>query len=528
MSARTFLTLGVCLVALSANAETFRRIALIAGNDEGGEGTRPLLYAKDDARKVHGILTRLGNVRPEDARLLLDADAGAFVKALGEAEREVAAARARGEKTALIVYYSGHAKDGALRLGDSQLPFAALKKRLTQAGADVRIGIFDACRSGELTRTKGARRAPSFDIQSDSGRAAAGWVVLTSSAADEDSQESDQLGGSYFTHHLASGLLGDADRSADGRVSLAEAYAYAYDRTVADTAASAAGAQHPTFSYDLAGNGDILLTDLQSRSEGVLFPAGAPAGVYYLVDGRGFVAAEVRKPEGLERRLALAPGSYRVQRRLSDRLRVGEVSVASGRISSISEASMRDAPFSDDPVKGPGLRVPVRTHWSFGIAPAYRGFLEGSRDAALFPSSMLLGVEANLHDYLRQGWVWSFDLALGGGKGVLPLSSAELAYDASAFALGSTLAAEWPGGRLVPSVGLRLALLGMTRTFADPAFPKQTFSTFSPGLVGALRWHFTPSFSVGSRARLHYLLYDIDETRSLASWELAVTVGYAL
>ena len=51
-------------------------------------------------------------------------------------------------------------------------------------------------------------------------------------------EESDLLGGSYFSHHLASGLLGDADRSADGRVTLAEAYAYAYERTVADTASS--------------------------------------------------------------------------------------------------------------------------------------------------------------------------------------------------------------------------------------------------------------------------------------------------
>ncbi len=94
-------------------------------------------------------------------------------------------------------------------------------------------------------------------------------VILTSSASDEDSQESDAIGGSYFSHHLASGLLGGADRSGDGRVTLFEAYAYAYDRTVADTAESAAGAQHPTFSYDLAGNGDLVLTDVATRHEGI-------------------------------------------------------------------------------------------------------------------------------------------------------------------------------------------------------------------------------------------------------------------
>ena len=101
-------------------------------------------------------------------------------------------------------------------------------------------------------------------------------MLLTSSAADEDSQEADRIGGSYFSHHLASGLLGDADRSGDGRVSLAEAYAYAYARTVADTAESAAGAQHPTFSYELAGNGDVVLTDVKSRTEGPLSRRAPP------------------------------------------------------------------------------------------------------------------------------------------------------------------------------------------------------------------------------------------------------------
>ena len=99
-------------------------------------------------------------------------------------------------------------------------------------------------------------------------------------------------------------------------MTLFEAYAYAYDRTVADTAESAAGAQHPTFSYDLAGNGDLVLTDVAARHEGVYFPRQAPGGVYFLVDRQGFVAAEINKGDGVDRRVALAPGRYRVKRRL--------------------------------------------------------------------------------------------------------------------------------------------------------------------------------------------------------------------
>src|SRR5262249_46336290 len=149
------------------------------------------------------------------------------------------------------------------------------------------------------TRTKGARKMPEFEVESDVSRRARGLVILASSASDEDSQESDQIGGSYFSHYLASGLLGDADGSRDGRVTLSEAYTYAYNRTAADTAESAAGAQHPTYSFDLAGNGEVVLTDLTGRHEGLLFPAAAPPGAYFLIDGKGFVSAEIWKEQNV-------------------------------------------------------------------------------------------------------------------------------------------------------------------------------------------------------------------------------------
>jgi hypothetical protein len=120
------------------------RFALLVGNDRGGSGTRPLLYAAEDARKLLQILTRLGSVSADDTILLLDGDAGAFSAALDALDGRARQANARGEKTSLVVYYSGHAREGALRLGESQLPLEALKRRLAQAPFDIRIGIFDA------------------------------------------------------------------------------------------------------------------------------------------------------------------------------------------------------------------------------------------------------------------------------------------------------------------------------------------------------------------------------------------------
>ncbi len=397
-----------------------RRFAIIVGNDSGGEGTRDLSYARDDARKLYGILTRLGGVRTDDAFLLLNDSAESLLKALAEVEKRSSVAREAGDRTALFFYYSGHAKDGALRLGNSALPLDSLKSRLSQAPADFRLAVFDACRSGSLTRTKGVRLAPAFDVQTEAQRPAKGLVILTSSSSDEDSQESDSIGGSYFSHHLASGLLGDADTSGDGRVSLAEAYAYAYERTVADTADSAAGPQHPTFSFDLAGNGDLVLTDVVVRKEGVRLPAAAPSGEWFLVDRRGFVVAEIAKTDGVERLVALAPGKYWVKRRLVDHLRVGEISVSAGEISLLDDRDLRNADFSDDPVKGAYQTLTYTRHWSLAIDGAYSlMFDKPLNQGGYFPSSPQIGVDVTFHNAFGRGWSVAFDGSYGWSSGTL-------------------------------------------------------------------------------------------------------------
>jgi hypothetical protein len=519
--------LAFVLVAGLAQAEPLRRFALVAGNDTGGEDTRPLRFAREDARRVHDLLLRLGGVAESDARLLLDEDAETFLQELEALEARARAAEARGERTALIVYYSGHAKDGALRLGGSRLPFDTLKRRLTATASDIRIAILDSCRSGALTRTKGARRAPAFAIDTGAARETQGLVILTSSSSDEDSQESDLLGGSYFSHHLASGLMGDADRSGDGQVTLFEAYSHAYARTVADTADSSAGPQHPTFSYDLAGNGDVVLTDLRTRAEGLLLPAPAPSGTYYFVDAAGMVVAELDKAPGTERRVALAPGTYQVKRRLADRLRIGEVEVRRGQTAVLAEARLRDAPFSDDPVKGAPRED--RTFWTLGLTGGYHSFFDAPTRDTLFLSTPLLGMEAGLHHYFRKDWRWDFDLSLGGRQATLNLPTLSgLDYRYTLLGVGSSLVVEWPSGALVPFVGARLAWMAMVRDFEEPSLPDQYYTVITPGVVGGVRLLLPGRFELTARGRVHYLVYNVDEQRSLGYWELGMLVTYRL
>lgn len=515
-----------------------RRLALVVGNNDGGGDTRPLRYATEDARKLHAVLIELGGVHPDDATLLLDRPADELWAALAALEARVGDARARGTRTALIVYYSGHAKEGALRMSGTRLPVEALRQRLaSQSAADVRIGIFDACRSGVVNRTKGARKGPAFEVAADGAPDSRGLVLWSSSSADEDAQESDALAGSYFSHHLVSGLRGSADRSGDRRVTLAEAYDYAYARTVAETAETAAGAQHPTFSYELKGNGQLVLAELGRGREGLYLPTTAPAGVYYLVDhGRGVVSAEVVKVAASDRLVALPPGRYKVKRRLADRLRIGEVRVSAGQYTTLDEARLVDAPFADDPVKGASRDLGVAM--ALALGGGMQAFFDAPTREGLFPPTGLLAAELAVRNFLRRDWVWSFDLAVGGSEGTLVREAvnATLPFRFSELGLATSIFVEWPLGgdrgpwRFVPFVGGRLAFLVMNRRFQGTAasVPEQRLTTFSPGLVGGLHYRLGDDLRLTVRGRTHYLHYDIDQDRSLGYWELGAMLGYEL
>jgi uncharacterized caspase-like protein len=520
MSARRALCLAALLAALPALGGE-RRFALVIGDAKGGAGTRPLRYAERDAARIHGILTRLGGVREEDARLLTGASADEVRVALADLGSRAELAKSAGDETVLIVYYSGHAKDGDLRLGDTRMPLADLREALRSSPADVRIGLLDSCQSGVITRSKGVRPAPAFEVQSSTRPH--GLVLIASSSADEESQESDELSASFFTHYLASGLLGDADASGDGKVTLAEAYAYAYSRTVGGTAETRAGAQHPVYLYDLGGAGDVVLTELSPGRGALVFPA-ADEGLYVILDGSRRAVAEVAKPRGGERRLALAPGRYTVKKRDGDALLVGEVHVEDAAVE-VADSRLTRRPLSDDPQKGAS-----GPRWSMlGSIGGQRFFDQGARNG-LFPTAALGGVELAARDDLGHELAWGVDVAVGGGSAELrlpgvspiPVRFAELGGGASLWRdVGLT-------DSLTASFGARLAFLSLWRTFpGHPELPNQNFFTLTPGIETAFSWRFSDRFSAVVRGRLNYLFYNVDQNQSLGYAELALGVDYA-
>ena len=284
------------------------RHALLVGVNDGGEGMEPLRYANDDAGRVAEVLQELGGFSPDRVTVLRDPDRDELQAALREHSRWSAA---HGEDLFLF-YYSGHADAQGLRMGDERVPYAELKQSIRDMPAEVRLGVLDACRSGEITRLKGLEVSSPFARQDDLGAEGEAWLTATS--ADESAQESDRIGGSFFTHFLVSGLRGPADAGSasggDGVVSLGEAYAYAYDRTVARTGLTDAGTQHPGYDFRLQGRGDLPLTDLSQGSARVILPPELSGPVTILRMPGGAVVAEIAKDPEVAVVLALPPGSY--------------------------------------------------------------------------------------------------------------------------------------------------------------------------------------------------------------------------
>jgi hypothetical protein len=303
---------GLLLLALasSASAET-RRFAIVLGNNAGAGIRAPLRYAESDAGKMARVLAELGDVAGDDLLLLQGRPAADLEKAVVHVRDAVAMVHHSPDARAvLIFYFSGHSDGESLELGNERVPYTRLKAMLAGTGAELRVAIIDACRSGSAISQKGGSPAPAFVIRLTDQLSASGEVIITSSAADESALESSEVMGSYFTHNFVSGLRGAADSSGDKLVTLAEAYRYAYDRTVTETAVTPAGAQHPVYDYRLSGQGELVLASLQRTSATLVLPEGADRALVSDL-ARDQVVAEVQP--GAARELAVAPGSYGIK-----------------------------------------------------------------------------------------------------------------------------------------------------------------------------------------------------------------------
>ena len=305
--------------ASSAQALPADSWVLAIGNNHGDADEIGLHYAEDDARTIIDVMHTLGGVRSDRITFLAGENADTVRRTLAEISAKIAAEKPAGG-SAFVVYYSGHSDANALHLDGTRLPLKELVGTVKASGAKTRMVLLDACRSGGASRVKGVRSTQSFELDFIEQSEVEGLAVITSSTAREASLESDRLRGSFFTHFFVGGLRGAADRDADGRVTLAEVYDYAYQETVRASGRTET-LQHPTFAVDMKGKGAVVLSRLNT-GKNRLGRLTLPDKSLYLVNeaGDGRLVAEVKPPRA-NAQVVVPARAYEIQQRRTNEYR---------------------------------------------------------------------------------------------------------------------------------------------------------------------------------------------------------------
>lgn len=385
---------GLSLAALALLAEgpppQDVRVAVVVGNNHGLDSEQPLAWAEEDARRVHALLLEMGGVAPRRAYLVLGGGAEDVLRAISEATGQLRELSAY-TRTALVFYVSAHADEEALHLGGERLPLARIREELGRTAAQLRLVLVDACRVPLEVRWKGGRPGPEVPVVFDQSARVAGEVLIAAAGPGELAQEWAHLRGSLFTHHLMAGLRGAADFDGNGRVTLTEAYSYAFRVTLAKAAEAGLAPQRPSFGFTLAGFGDWVFTHTAAAGAHLALSEDL-AGRIWITDRRSDIVAELEKRRGERLQLALAPGLYRVVVPAGARAYAADVGLASGGTRTVGTSDLVRVEASRALGKGGGPLVVRPWDLAAGYAVS-NGVLAGmsARQAVEVGVSRLLG-----------------------------------------------------------------------------------------------------------------------------------------
>jgi hypothetical protein len=348
---------AVCtvLVGMAAWGAPKRR-AVVVGSNGAAAGRTSLRYAHEDAKRMAEVLVEVGEFRQGEVSVLKDPTPEELLSAMDE---QMEALRGQPGETLWLFYYSGHADQSFLYPGGRALPIEEVRKRVDTPAATVRLGIIDACRGGGWTQTKGLQaEATPFEVQVPIVLRSEGSVLIASSSGLENAHETEALRGSFFTHHLVAALRGAADQAGDGEVTVAEAFSYARERTVRDTALMGVSPQHPSFDLNLRGRGDLALTHVAAAGS-VLRVKQVMGPLQVLQAGSGSQVAELPRGERWTA-LALPPGRYLVvSKGEGGQPRAGEVTLREQETVTLEEGSLE--PVDVTPLVPKGGELPLNT-----------------------------------------------------------------------------------------------------------------------------------------------------------------------
>lgn len=472
-----FVSWSWCCEAAAPTPEV--RLAFVVGNNVGHSNETPLRYAEDEAGKVARTLMQLGQVPVHHLTLLRGKSSLQFWKRLRITTRQAQRLR-KHARVILFFYYSGHGSQGALHLGSQKASIPRIKKLLNQSGAQTVIAFFDACHSGAVVRRKGFKRRPNFKIHLESGGAVRGRVYIASSGEYEASLESDDVQGSYFTHFLISGLRGQADRNKDGRVDVDELYQYTYRRTVARTAMTRRGIQHPSFELGLRGTGRLILSWPQRSKSGLVFGASLTGTYLILSSHEQVLMAEVRKKKGERTFVALPPQSYLVRKRADRGYYVAEVNLLWGGRKTFDPKGMVYKRY----------RSTVRKGKEFVGPPNKLSAMFDVRSGVVAGNAFLLGVRATYKHRFSSNFSLGFDASYHRGT----LVSSEFTVTTQAVNLDASFLFHQSWGRVSLNVG---GLVGGGLVWQElPQQDLRSSPAFRAGAISSLRWLFAQPWAL--------------------------------
>lgn len=501
------------------------RIGIFIGANEGMSGDPKLKYAVNDAQKMRDVLVYFGGFSAAESPLLANPDSNRIAAAIDKVKQR--AKRQSDRETLLVIYYSGHADSYGLKVNNTRMSFKTLKSLIESTGTKFRIVILDSCQSGIITRTKGVKKGSAFHIKMDQRTSASGQVLIASSNDDEFSQESDDLGGSFFTHHFVSGLRGNADNSGDRNITLGEAYSYAYHQTIRQTAETRVGTQHPVFRMDIAGQGDIVLTQVSKGRTALVFPRPVQ-GDFLVWDKRNeMVIGEIALDGKDNRAMAVKPGHYVVKRRMDDHVQLGEIAVGNGEQKVVDVSGLKRVAFLDDyTVKSGGYQLP----FSLGASVGYQSYYNSKAAQDVLSPGIFGGFFGVLERFPFSFWNIGVDFAFSTQTTKFPIENYEISTRLTQYQFGVILPFVWrasgwkffAGPRLGGAVIIRQPI-GEMIDYAS----RQSGISFSPGAEVGLGYTFLGKLNLDGRFQSSYASFGIDgDNKNLFSYLGMLSLGW--
>jgi len=477
---KTVLIMVSLFISGYAFASTPVTAGIFIGNNKGNYFEDPLFYADRDARKVMDVFLMPGNMDQNLSILITNGTLRDLTTGFNDLKARVALLKKAGPRAVqCIFYYSGHSGIDGLHINGRTLSFNALYQDIKAVKCDLNIIVLDSCNSGEMLNIKGIRFKKRQRVAIS--KAGPGEVIITSSAANEFSQERDAFRGSVFTYYFVNGLLGRADYNHDRDVSIFEAYHFAYINTMRQTFGGGAGMQHPSYRYKIRGVNDIILTRLAQKDVNVVVPAGK--GNYTFLNIKSGIVFGDFQAGARPKEVVLPKGLYLVRyKRGGDRVFIAKVRVKDRR-TDIGRLKFNRIWAKNDPIKGKRRRIRVNLGIRGGFQQAFGQFPTGS---ALSNRSYNAGLGLGISNLLFSHSILEFYFNFFDNRDTSGLFGSRIYLESQVYEIGVRTGIAFRPGRVIQiDTGAGAGLMVIRSTHESAFFTHTTIGTGFRGSVFA-------------------------------------------